>query len=284
MSSGATTGWPAPRARVSRRSGSSCSRRRRRARRSRPWRPRRAWTARRSSPPIRRRTTSRSRAGEYEGRSVRSATRVTRAVLEAGHKLEVVGRAGAGVDTIDVDAATERGVVVMNTPGSNTTAVAEHTLALLLALARRVPEADAALKAGRWEKSRLQGVELFGKVLGVLGLGRIGSEVARRALGFRMHVLADDPYLTREAAERHGVEAVDLAGLPAPADFITLHVPLTGDTRHLLGEDALARVKPGVRIINCARGGIVAEQPLADAIRATRVAGAALHVFEQEPP
>ena len=225
-----------------------------------------------------------ARIGEYEGLIVRSATKVTRVVLVAGAKLEVVGRAGAGVDTIDVDAATERGVVVMNTPGGNTTAVAEHTLALLLALARRVPAADAALKAGRWEKSRLQGVELFGKVLGVLGLGRIGSEVARRALGFRMHVIAYDPYLTREAAERQGVEAVELDELLARADFITIHVPLTGDTRHLLGEDALARVKPGVRIINCARGGIVDERALADAIRAGHVAGAALDVFEQEPP
>jgi len=225
-----------------------------------------------------------ARIGEYEGLIVRSATKVTRVVLVAGAKLEVVGRAGAGVDTIDVDAATERGVVVMNTPGGNTTAVAEHTLALVLALARRVPAADAALKAGRWEKSRLQGVELFGKVLGVLGLGRIGSEVARRALGFRMHVIAYDPYLTREAAERHGVEAVELDELLARADFITIHVPLTGDTRHLLGEDALARVKSGVRIINCARGGIVDERALADAIRAGHVAGAALDVFEQEPP
>ena len=225
-----------------------------------------------------------ARIGEYEGLIVRSATKVTRVVLVAGAKLEVVGRAGAGVDTIDVDAATERGVVVMNTPGGNTTAVAEHTLALLLALARRVPAADAALKAGRWEKSRLQGIELFGKVLGVLGLGRIGSEVARRALGFRMHVIAYDPYLTREAAERQGVEAVELDDLLARADLITIHVPLTGDTRHLLGEDAFARVKPGVRIINCARGGIVDERALADAIRSGRVAGAALDVFEQEPP
>ena len=205
-------------------------------------------------------------------------------MLAAGARLEVVGRAGAGVDTIDVDAATERGVIVMNAPGGNTTAVAEHTMALLLALARRVPAADAALKGGRWEKSRLQGVELFGKVLGVVGLGRIGSEVARRALGFRMHVIAYDPYLTREAAERHSVEAVELDELLTRSDFITIHVPLTGDTRHLLGEDELARVKPGVRIINCARGGIVDERALAAAIRATRVAGAALDVFEQEPP
>jgi D-3-phosphoglycerate dehydrogenase / 2-oxoglutarate reductase len=225
-----------------------------------------------------------ARIGDYEGLIVRSATKVTRAVVEAGNKLEVVGRAGAGVDTIDVEAATERGVIVMNTPGGNTTAVAEHTMALLLALARRVPAADAALKGGRWEKNRLQGVELFGKVLGVLGLGRIGSEVARRALGFRMHVITFDPYLTREAAARHGVEAVELDELLARSDFITVHAPLTGDTRYLLGEEELARVKPGVRIINCARGGIVDEAALAGAIRAGRVAGAALDVFEREPP
>jgi D-3-phosphoglycerate dehydrogenase len=225
-----------------------------------------------------------ARLPEYEGLIVRSATRVTRRAVEAGRRLEVIGRAGAGVDSIDVEAATERGVVVMNTPGGNTTAVAEHTLALLLALARRVPAADQALKAGRWEKSQLQGVELLGKTLGILGLGRIGSEVARRALGFRMQVIAFDPYLTREAAERLGVEPVELDELLARADFITIHVPFTGDTRHLLGEAELARVKPGVRLVNCARGGIVDERALAEAIRAGRVAGAALDVFEQEPP
>ncbi|MBI2491066.1 MAG: phosphoglycerate dehydrogenase [Candidatus Rokubacteria bacterium] len=224
------------------------------------------------------------RIAGVEGLIVRSATRVTRAALAAAGKLEVIGRAGAGVDTIDVDAATERGVVVMNTPGGNTTAVAEHTLALLLALARRVPAADAALKAGRWEKSRLQGVELFGKTLGIVGLGRIGGEVARRAAGFRLHVIAYDPYLTREAAERLGVESVELDELLARADFISIHTPLGADTRHLLGEDELARVKPGVRIVNCARGGIVDEVALARAIEAGRVAGAALDVFEQEPP
>ena len=224
------------------------------------------------------------RVADVEGLIVRSATRVTRAVLAGAGKLEVIGRAGAGVDTIDVDAATERGVVVMNTPGGNTTAVAEHTLALLLALARRVPAADAALKAGRWEKSRLQGIELLGKTLGIVGLGRIGGEVARRAAGFRMEVIAYDPYLTREAAERLGVASVELDELLARADFITIHTPLGADTRHLLGEDELARVKLGVRIVNCARGGIVDEAALARAIEAGRVAGAALDVFEQEPP
>ena len=224
------------------------------------------------------------RIGEYEGLVVRSATKVTRAVIEAAQRLEVIGRAGAGVDTIDVDAATKRGVIVMNTPGGNTTAVAEHTLGLLLALARRLPAADVTLKAGRWEKSRLQGVELLGKVLGIVGLGRIGSEVARRALGFRMQVIAYDPYLTREAAERLGVESVELDDLLVRADFITIHTPLTGDTRHLLGAAELERLKPGVRIINCARGGLIDEQALARAIQSGKVAGAALDVFEQEPP
>jgi len=224
------------------------------------------------------------RIGEYEGLVVRSATKVTRAAIEAGRRLEVIGRAGAGVDTIDVDAATKRGVIVMNTPGGNTTAVAEHTLGLLLALARRLPAADVTLKAGRWEKSRLQGVELLGKILGIVGLGRIGSEVARRALGFRMQVIAYDPYLTREAAERLGVESVELDDLLARADFVTIHTPLTGDTRHLLGAAELERLKPGVRIINCARGGLIDEQALARAIKSGKVAGAALDVFEQEPP
>jgi D-3-phosphoglycerate dehydrogenase len=224
-----------------------------------------------------------ARIPEYEGLIVRSATRVTRRAVAAAAKLEVIGRAGAGVDTIDVDAATERGIIVMNTPGGNTTAVAEHTLALLLALARRVPVADAALKAGRWEKNRLQGIELMGKTLGVVGLGRIGGEVARRALGFRMQVLAFDPYLTREAAERLGVSCVELDELLARSDFITIHTPLTGDTRHLLGEAELARTKPGVRLINCARGGIIDEAALVRALESGHVGGAGLDVFEREP-
>jgi D-3-phosphoglycerate dehydrogenase len=225
-----------------------------------------------------------ARIGESEGLIVRSATKVTRAVIAAATRLEVVGRAGAGVDTIDVDAATERGIIVMNTPGGNTTAVVEHTMGLLLALARNLPLADATLKAGRWEKNRLQGVELFGKALGILGLGRIGSEVARRALAFRMHVLGYDPYLTREAAERLGVESVELDELLARSDFITIHTPLTGDTRHLLGEAELARTKPGVRLINCARGGIIDELALTRALASGHVGGAAIDVFEQEPP
>jgi D-3-phosphoglycerate dehydrogenase len=224
------------------------------------------------------------RLGDYEGLIVRSATKVTRAAIAAGSKLEVIGRAGAGVDTIDVEAATERGIIVMNTPGGNTTAVVEHTMGLLLALARRLAVADATLKAGRWEKNRLQGVELLGKTLGILGLGRIGSEVARRALAFRMQVLGYDPYLTHEAAQRLGVTSVELDELLARSDFITIHTPLTGDTRHLIGEAELARMKRGVRLINCARGGIIDEAALARALASGQVGGAGLDVFEQEPP
>jgi D-3-phosphoglycerate dehydrogenase len=225
-----------------------------------------------------------ARLPDYEGLIVRSATKVTRAAIAAAGKLEVIGRAGAGVDTIDVEAATERGIIVMNTPGGNTTAVVEHTMGLLLAMARRLAVADATLKAGRWEKNRLQGVELFGKTLGILGLGRIGSEVARRALAFRMQVLGYDPYLTHEAARRLGVESVELDELLARSDFITIHTPLTGDTRHLIGEAELASTKPGVRLINCARGGIIDERALAAALASGHVAGAAIDVFEQEPP
>ena len=205
-------------------------------------------------------------------------------MIEAGRRLEVIGRAGAGVDTIDVDAATERGVIVMNTPGGNTTAVAEHTMGLLLALARRLPAADLALKAGRWEKSRLQGVELLGKMLGIVGLGRIGSEVARRAAGFRMQVIAYDPYLTREAAERLGVESSSSTSCwRAPTSSrSTRRSPATRAT--CSARPSWRALKPGVRIINCARGGLVDELALARAIQSGRVAGAALDVFEQEPP
>ncbi|MBI3630505.1 MAG: phosphoglycerate dehydrogenase, partial [Candidatus Rokubacteria bacterium] len=217
------------------------------------------------------------------GLIVRSATRVTRRVLEAADELVVVGRAGAGVDNIDVDAATERGVIVMNTPGGNTIAVAEHTIGLLLALARNLPQAHGALKAGRWEKSRFAGVEVYSKTLGVIGLGRIGSEVARRALGLSMKVVAYDPYLTRDAAERLGVESVELADLYERSDFISVHTPLTKDTRNFLDAPQFARMKLGVRLINCARGGVVNEAALAEAIRSGRVGGAALDVFETEP-
>jgi D-3-phosphoglycerate dehydrogenase len=224
-----------------------------------------------------------ARVADAHGLIVRSATKVNAGVIQAGRELQVVGRAGAGVDNIDVEAATERGIVVMNTPGANTIAVAEHTIGLLLALARKLPQAHGALMAGRWEKSRFAGVELYNKVLGIIGLGRIGSEVARRALGLRMRVIAYDPYLTAEAAQRVGAEVVELEQLLKQADFISIHTPLTTETRYFLGPAEFAKMKDGVRIINCARGGVLSEEALVKAVRAGRVAGAALDVFEREP-
>lgn len=224
-----------------------------------------------------------ARIADAHGLIVRSATKVTAGVIEAGRELEVIGRAGAGVDNIDVEAATERGIVVMNTPGANTIAVAEHTIGLLLALARKLPQAHGALKGGRWEKSRFAGIELYNKALGIIGLGRIGSEVARRALGLRMHVIAYDPYLTQEAAQRLGVEVVELDQLLERADFISIHTPLTAETKNFIGTNEFAKMKDGVRIINCARGGVINEEALVKAIGEGKVAGAALDVFEQEP-
>jgi len=223
------------------------------------------------------------RIADAHGLIVRSATKVTAKVIEAGKALEVVGRAGAGVDNIDVDAATERGIIVMNTPGANTIAVAEHTVGLLLALARKLPQAHGALKGGRWEKERFAGIELYNKVLGIIGLGRIGTEVARRALGLRMHVIAYDPYLTQEAAQRIGAEVVELDQLLERADFISIHTPLTAETRNFLGPPEFAKMKEGVRIINCARGGLISEEALVKAVLEGKVAGAALDVFETEP-
>ncbi|MFQ5520376.1 MAG: phosphoglycerate dehydrogenase [Candidatus Methylomirabilia bacterium] len=223
------------------------------------------------------------RMGDVEGLIVRSATKVTLKVLEAAHELVVVGRAGAGVDNIDVEAATEHGIIVMNAPGANTIAVAEHAIGLLLALARKLPQAHGVLKSGRWEKARFAGVELYNKVLGIIGLGRIGSEVARRALGLRMRVIAHDPYLTAETGQKIGVELVELEELLERSDFISVHTPLTKETKDFLGPAEFARMKEGVRLINSARGGVINETALVEAIRSGRVAGAALDVFEQEP-
>ncbi len=220
----------------------------------------------------------------YAGLVVRSATRVTAEVIDAGAALEVIGRAGVGLDNVDVEAATRRGIVCMNTPGGNTIAAAEHTMALLLAVARKLPQAHAHLRGGKWERERFLGAEVYGKTLGIAGLGRIGSEVARRAQGFAMTVVAYDPYLGTEVAERLGVELVDLDGLLRRSDFITVHLPLTRETRGLIGAAELARTKPGVRLVNCARGGIVDEAALAAAVQTGHVAGAGLDVFEQEPP
>lgn len=214
---------------------------------------------------------------------IRSATKVTEQVLEAGRSLQVVGRAGVGLDNVDVAAATRLGVMVVNAPESNIVSAAEHAIALLLAQARNVPQANAALLEGRWERSRWEGVELHGKTLGVVGLGRIGALVAQRMHAFGMHLIAYDPYTAPERAKQMGVELCSLEELVARADFVTIHLPKTKETQGLFGEELLAKVKPGMRIVNAARGGLVDEEALANAIRSGRVAGAALDVFATEP-
>ncbi|MCH7711229.1 MAG: phosphoglycerate dehydrogenase [Proteobacteria bacterium] len=219
----------------------------------------------------------------YDGLAVRSATKVTAEVLDAGQNLKVVGRAGIGVDNIDVAAATARGVIVMNTPFGNSITTAEHAIAMMMALARQIPAANASTHAGKWEKSRFMGVELTSKTLGIIGCGNIGSIVADRALGLKMKVIAYDPYLTPERATDLGVEKVALNELFARADFITLHVPLTDATRNIIDAKAIKKMRKGVRIVNCARGGLIVEKDLKTALESGRVAGAALDVFQVEP-
>jgi len=221
---------------------------------------------------------------EYDALVVRSETKVTPEVIEAGSALKVIGRAGVGVDNIAVDAATRRGIIVVNSPEGNTIAAAEHTMALLLAMSRNIPQAVASLRAGEWKRSKFVGVEVYGKVLGIIGLGKIGREVARRARGFAMEVIANDPFITAEQAERLGVSLVELDELLRRSDYVSIHVPITKDTRRLLSAERLAVMKPGARIVNCARGGIIDEEALLDAVREGRIAGAALDVFEKEPP
>jgi D-3-phosphoglycerate dehydrogenase len=224
-----------------------------------------------------------ARIGAYDGLAVRSATRVTANVLEAAENLKVVGRAGIGVDNIDVGAATQHGIVVMNTPFGNSITTAEHAVAMMLALARDLPAANASTQAGKWEKKRFMGVEITGKTLGLIGAGNIGSIVASRAQGLKMRVIAYDPFLSSERARDLGLEKVELEELYRRADFITLHVPLTDTTRDLIDKAAFAQMKKGVRLINCARGGIVVEKDLIEALESGQVAGAALDVFEVEP-
>jgi D-3-phosphoglycerate dehydrogenase len=224
-----------------------------------------------------------ARIKDYDGLAVRSATKVTADLLAAAPRLKVVGRAGIGVDNIDVPAATQRGVVVMNTPFGNSITTAEHTIALMFALARQLPAANASTHAGKWEKARFMGVELYGKTLGVIGCGNIGAIVAERAQALHMHVLAYDPFLSDERAVALGVEKATLDELLARADFITLHTPLTEQTRGLIDKAALAKTKKGVRIVNCARGGLVVEEDLRAAILSGHVAGAAVDVFAAEP-
>src|SRR5665213_3365963 len=219
----------------------------------------------------------------YDGLAIRSATKVTPKILEAAAKLKVIGRAGIGVDNVDIPAATAKGIVVMNTPFGNAITTAEHAISLMMALARQIPEANASTHAGKWEKNRFMGVELYAKTLGVIGCGNIGSIVADRALGLKMKVIAYDPFLSPERAVEIGVEKVELDELLARADFITLHTPLTDKTRNILGKDALAKAKKGVRIVNCARGGLVDEAALRGALDSGHVGGAAFDVFTVEP-
>ncbi len=220
----------------------------------------------------------------YDALIVRSGTQATGAVIEAGTRLQVIGRAGVGVDNIDVGAATQRGIVVVNTPTGNTLAAAEHAIALMISLARNIPQANAALRAGRWDRKQYTGVELREKTLGILGMGRVGSEVGRRARALGMEVLGYDPFVTRERVQQMGAQPVTLAELAERADFITLHTPLNDTTLHLIGEEFLRQAKQGLRIINTARGAIIDEDALLAALEDGRVAGAALDVFSEEPP
>jgi D-3-phosphoglycerate dehydrogenase / 2-oxoglutarate reductase len=222
--------------------------------------------------------------GEFDGLVIRSATKVTADVVEAAKNLKVVGRAGSGLDNVDKVAASKRGIVVMNTPGGNTVTTAEHALSMMMSLARNIPQATASLKAGKWEKKKFQGVELFQKTLGIIGMGAIGTQVAKRAQALGMTVLAFDPYLSPERAQALGVESCDLECIYSRSDFITIHSPLTDETRGLINAKTIAKMKDGVRIINAARGGIVDEKALYDGLKSGKVAGAALDVFEKEPP
>ena len=224
-----------------------------------------------------------ARIGDYDGLAIRSSTKVTKEVLAAARNLKVVGRAGIGVDNVDIPAASAQGVVVMNTPFGNSITTAEHAIALMFALARQIPEANAQTQAGKWPKNDFMGVEVTGKTLGLIGAGNIGSIVASRALGLKMKVVAFDPFLTPERALEMGVEKADLDTLLAKADFITLHTPLTDQTRNILSAENIAKCKKGVRIINCARGGLIDEAALKEALDSGHVAGAALDVFQTEP-
>ena len=220
---------------------------------------------------------------DVEAMVVRSETKITRKVIEAAPKLRVVGRAGVGVDNVDVEAATQRGIVVMNTPSGNTISTAELTFSMLMALARKIPQAHSSMKAGEWNRKAFSGVELYNKTLGILGMGRIGTEVARRAIAFGMRVLAYDPYLTLSRANALQVELLELDEVFARADFITVHMPMSDETRGMMNAAAFAKMKTGVRVLNCARGGIIHEGDLYEAIKSGKVAGAALDVYEVEP-
>ncbi|ATU90510.1 phosphoglycerate dehydrogenase [Phyllobacterium zundukense] len=220
---------------------------------------------------------------QYDGLAIRSATKVTEKLISAATNLKVIGRAGIGVDNVDIPAASRRGIIVMNTPFGNSITTAEHAVALMFAVARELPEADASTRAGKWEKNRFMGVEITGKTLGVIGCGNIGSIVATRGVGLKMHVIAFDPFLSEGRAEELGVEKVELDELLTRADFISLHTPMTDKTRGIINAEAIAKMKDGVRIINCARGGLIVEKDLVAALKSGKVAGAGIDVFEVEP-
>ncbi|WP_373355237.1 phosphoglycerate dehydrogenase [Pseudoroseicyclus sp. CXY001] len=221
--------------------------------------------------------------GQYDGLAIRSATKATEKIIEAATNLKVIGRAGIGVDNVDIPAASKKGIIVMNTPFGNSITTAEHAIAMMMAVARQIPEANASTHAGKWEKSKFMGTEITGKTLGVIGAGNIGSIVCSRALGLKMKVVAYDPFLSEERATEIGVEKVELDELAKRADFITLHVPFTEATKNILSAERIATLKPGVRIVNCARGGLVDEAALAEALKSGHVAGAAFDVFAEEP-
>jgi D-3-phosphoglycerate dehydrogenase len=224
------------------------------------------------------------RIPEYDALMVRSQTRVTGDVIEAGRRLKIIGRAGVGVDNIDVSAATQKGIIVVNAPEGNTISAAEHTIAMILALSRKIPEAHASLKAKKWERKKFMGVELRGKTLGIIGLGRIGTEVAKRAMGFEMSILAYDPFISSERAAELGVKLTNIDEIVSQSDYITVHTPLTKETRNLISGEEFAKMKPTARVINCARGGIIDEEALYEALKSGRIAGAAIDVFVEEPP
>jgi D-3-phosphoglycerate dehydrogenase len=222
--------------------------------------------------------------GEYHALIVRSATKATADIIEAAKNLKVIGRAGSGLDNVDKAAASKRGIVVMNTPGGNTITTAEHTIAMMFAVARKIPQANASMSRGEWEKKKFMGIELFNKTLGVIGLGNIGGEVAKRAQGLGMNVIAYDPFLSEEKAKEMGIQKMEIADVIKNADFITVHTPLTAETKNIINKDSIKTMKNGVYILNCARGGIINEKDLLDALESGKVAGAALDVFEKEPP
>ncbi|MFA5578512.1 MAG: phosphoglycerate dehydrogenase, partial [Methanothrix sp.] len=221
---------------------------------------------------------------DYDALAIRSGTKVTAEVIAAADKLKVVGRAGVGVDNIDIDAATKKGIIVVNTPGGNTISAAEHTIAMMLSLARNIPQANNSLKAGEWNRKKYTGVEVYNKTLGIVGLGRIGAEIASRMKSFGMHILAYDPFVTEERAADLGIKLAPLDEIFRKSDFITVHTPLTNETRNLIDDEELKIMKPNIRLINCARGGIINEEALARAVAEGRIAGAAVDVFTKEPP